>query len=358
MSYYDILEVDRSADQTIIKKAYILLSKKYHPDKLSPEDKVVGEEKFKLIGNAYAILSDEEKRKVYDLYGEKGLENMEHRKTHTDDIKEISVTVALSLEKIYNGTSTNITFQRVSNCTICDGNGTKDKQTHFCNSCKGTGNIRQPINLGFLTQYSNITCTSCYGRGIKNGYEFCHSCFGKIKLTENYTTKIDIPKGSITTKLFGIGHEVKGVGRGNVIVNISQKDHPVFKRSRFGLTTTIEISLAESLCGFKKHLIHLDGRKLAIIMDDIVKDGDVKAIMKEGLTHGDITGDLIITFIVVDNLPLTLRQKQIIYSALTEEELPINTLTGDDEVEVILEDFSDEIFVSNQEHGVQNCPMQ
>lgn len=339
ISYYEVLGVDKDATPQTIKKAYHNLSRKHHPDKLSGADKLLGEEKIKLINEAYGVLSDPQKRQIYDKYGKEGLDEgsmFNHgqmpfsamRKQHI--VPPVETTVQLTLEDIYKGKEVNISFERRNICKHCDRTGTKDKIRHPCSKCKGQGHFIQQIYRGFMFENVPVECGVCKGLGIQSGIELCDQCGGKLYETEKYTLPYNIPAGFCTTneiEISNLGHEIPpemvppNVTRGSVFIIIEEIEHPTFKHcSPIDLFISINISIEEALCGFKRVIKHLDDRNLAIIVTDPINNRDRKVIKHEGMPNignPSSSGNLIIEFIV--NLPnnLTDQQKSTIFSCLT-----------------------------------------
>jgi DnaJ-class molecular chaperone len=368
--YYDLLGVDRNADQSTIKKAYYKLSRQYHPDRLSGKEKEIGEEKIKDINHAYDILSDPEKRKLYDSYGKKGLNNPDifMRRQHQQDIvPPIEVEVKLSTRDIYLGNKIDVTFDRRNLCQDCDGTGCKDKNKHSCVKCNGMGRYKNCVRMGPFIQEQLVICDDCKGKGIDSEAQLCNMCNGNAYVLENHTLKYDIHKGCSTgdkIEISNIGHEIPKFNcRGNVILIVEEINDEIFKRiSATDLFVTIDVSLCESLCGFKKVIEHMDGRKLAIVVTDPIKHTECKIIKNEGMPHKNsetIFGDLIIRFTVSLPNDLDAKQKTTIYSVLSpgkdfkEYEDTINKLE-ENEIYTVLSNDVEKDEHDDNEHGQQN----
>jgi DnaJ-class molecular chaperone len=350
-SYYDILGVAKDANVTTIKKARDKLAMKYHPDRLSGSNKEFGEAKFKEINEAYEVLSNPKKREIYDRLGKKGLEGgmgsdpmadlFNKQQSRHDIVPPIKIPIEISLKDLYLGTSVTKEFERKNICKECNRTGCKDKVRHPCKTCNGVGRSIQHIRRGPLVQQIQVPCSTCNGNGVELGTALCDTCHGLIFISEKYTITQEISPGSYNGKRIeipNIGLEIppelinseqkesKDIKRGSVILIIQELEHPVFKRTDTGdadLAIELKISLAESLCGFKRSIEHLDGRKLAIIETETVHDGELKVIKHEGMpleSNTSLHGNLIVKFVVEFPTSLSKQNKRILYSCLTNGE--------------------------------------
>lgn len=324
-SYYEILEVDKLADHQIIKKAYHNLSRKYHPDKLPNEKKAFGEAKIKEINEAYAVLSYPDKRKLYDKYGKEGLQEVNSGFVPRFRIPTIKVPLKVTLEELYMGKSVTIEFERKNICAECDMTGAKDKKRHKCRKCSGLGKVRQAVQHGPFIQEQIVNCIACKGLRIDPSTEVCPECGGKAYQTEKCKITKEIPPGSDEQIiLHNIGDELPaeirhhGVERGVVVLILEETEHEIFKRcNEADLLIGIELSLEEALCGFKRVIRHLDGRKLAIIETDPIDFGTRKVVQGEGMKlQSGGYGNLIIQFSFKMPTSLSEEQKRTLYSCL------------------------------------------
>ncbi|PKY41156.1 putative molecular chaperone [Rhizophagus irregularis] len=307
-NYYEVLGVETIASEGEIKKAYRKLAMKYHPDK-NPDNEA--SEKFKEISHAYYVLSDPEKRELYDRFGEEGLSggggtNMSaeelfasffsfggmggggpsRQRRGEDIVKPFPVT----LEDLYNGKTTKISLQKDVVCPSCHGKGSKSGATSKCTSCEGRGikvAMRQ-IGPGMI-QRINTVCTSCDGAGEVIKGNKCKKCKGAKTLEEKKKLDIFIEKGMQNNQrivMQGEADQEPGVETGDVILVLKQKPHERFERQDNDLLTEVSISITEALCGFSKVLVkHLDGRGLVINhpAGEVIKPGAVKCIAGEGM---------------------------------------------------------------------------
>ncbi|XP_065727346.1 dnaJ homolog subfamily A member 4 isoform X2 [Phocoena phocoena] len=322
--YYDILGVKPSASPEEIKKAYRKLALKYHPDKNPDEG-----EKFKLISQAYEVLSDPKKRDIYDQGGEQAIKEggsgspsfsspmdifdmffggggrMARERRGKNVVHQLSVT----LEDLYNGVTKKLALQKNVICEKCEGVGGKKGSVEKCPVCKGRGmqiHIQQ-IGPGMVQQIQTV-CIECKGQGERiNPKDRCESCSGAKVIREKKIIEVHVEKGMKDGQkiLFhGEGDQEPELEPGDVIIVLDQKDHSVFQRRGHDLIMKMKIQLSEALCGFKKMIKTLDDRVLIITSKpgEVVKHGDLKCVRNEGMPIYKTPlekGALIIQFLVI-----------------------------------------------------------
>ncbi|KAI1904461.1 hypothetical protein AGOR_G00005880 [Albula goreensis] len=321
--YYDLLGVKPKASLDEIKKAYRKLALKYHPDKNPSEG-----EKFKLISQAYEVLSDPKKRDLYDHGGEQAIKEggmgggdfsspmdifnmffggggrMQRERRGKNVVHQLGVT----LEEVYSGATRKLGLQKNVICEKCDGYGGKKGALEKCSNCKGRGvQIQvQQIGPGMIQQIQSM-CPDCQGQGERfNSKDRCKNCNGHKVERKKKILEVHIDKGmkdgqKIT--FHGEGDQEPGLEPGDVIIVLDQKDHPVFQRQGDNLIMKMEIKLVEALCGFKKTIRTLDDRVLIITSPagQVIKHNDIKCVQGEGMPlHRDPyeRGQLIVQFIV------------------------------------------------------------
>ncbi len=315
-SYYDVLGVSKNASEEEIKKAYRDLAMEYHPDR-NP-DKENAEEKFKKISEAYDVLSDPEKRKIYDRYGKEGLER---RTGHTpggdrsaEDIFEsfsevfgqgsifeeffssggqsrrkrasgpaLRVDETISFSEAAFGTEKEITVRRKETCPECNGQRTADGSSmETCPSCGGQGVISQ--SQGFFSVQR--TCPRCRGEGeiLDNP---CRACGGSgLKKAEKQVT-VQIPQGvedQTRLRVQGEGDLEPGVSRrGDLYVDISVEDHEFFKRRGNDVICEIPLSFSQAALGDEITVPTLEGEETQVKVPAGTQPGTMLRLENEGI---------------------------------------------------------------------------
>ena len=325
-TFYKVLGVEKTATKDEIRKAYRTLIRTKHPDKGGDK------EEFQKIQLAYDTLSDENKRKVYDDYGEEGLkEGMTEEPTSIFDIfngggqkkgrrktKSVLQAMEVSLEDIFVGKEKYLEIKRYRICKKCKGNGSKDPNANTkCTSCNGRGVKMVVQRMGNTILQSQQGCPECRGEGyvIKNE-DKCTACNGQKVTQESKTLKILLDKGAPDGKRYtfeGESDEMPGYDPGDVIIEIRIKKHDKFERTGADLTMTADISLLEALTGFQLLITHLDGRKVLITSKkgEIIKPGMMKTVKECGMPfydHPTRFGNLYIKFNV--KFPKSLKDEQ------------------------------------------------
>ncbi|KAG4305895.1 hypothetical protein PORY_000805 [Pneumocystis oryctolagi] len=324
--YYDILEVQPNAGENDLKKAYRKLALKYHPDK----NPAAGD-KFKEISHAYEVLSDPQKREIYDRYGEEGLlgdgsggmggMNAEdifsqffggsmfgggsnRGSTGPRKGKDLVHPLKVSLEDLYRGKVSKLALQKHVMCPKCDGRGGRDGAVRQCSTCNGTGHKTVTRSLGPMIQRFQTICPDCNGEGehIKEK-DRCKECKGKKTISERKVLSVHIDKGMKEGQKIvfnGEGDQGPNIIPGDVIFVLEQKEHALFKRRDDDLYTVHKIDLLTSLAGGKVFIQHLDDRflEISILPGQCIKPGDIKVIQGYGMPsyrHHDY-GNLYVRF--------------------------------------------------------------
>lgn len=282
--YYKTLGVDKDASQDDIKKAFRKLARKYHPD-LNPGDKT-SEEKFKEINEAYAVLSDVEKRKQYDSAGTtfeqfggfegfRGFGNGESfdfsdifgdilgnrtesalRNTRGQDIL---MGIELTLEEAFSGIARPLTISHTTRCSKCGGSGAESSES--CSVCKGSGHVQTTRGFFRMAQ----PCPECGGSG-RRITSVCKSCSGRGETINTETLTVKIPPGVDTgslVKLKGKGNAGTGRGpAGDLLLEINLKPHPVFTRKGGDIYVQLPVTFGEAVLGAKVEVPTLDGASI------------------------------------------------------------------------------------------------
>lgn len=308
--YYEILGVSKNASQDDLKKAYKKAAIKNHPDKGGDP------EKFKELAQAYEVLSDPEKREIYDQYGEEALKegmgggggghnpfdifesffggnpfggggNRGRRQRRGEDVVH---PLKVSLEDLYLGTSKKLSLTRNVICSKCNGKGSKSGESMKCTGCQGSGmkvSIRQ---LGpSMIQQMQHPCNECKGTGETiSDKDRCPQCKGEKIVPEKKVLEVIVEKGMQNGQKItfpGEADEAPDTVTGDIVFVLQQKEHPKFKRKGDDLFVEHTLALTEALCGFQFVLTHLDGRQLLIKSNpgEVVKPDSFKAINDEGM---------------------------------------------------------------------------
>lgn len=321
--YYDILGVSPTATEGELKKAYRKLALKYHPDK-NPD----AGDKFKEISHAYEILSDPEKRQLYDQYGEEGLNagggmgGMDAEDLFSQLFggfgggrrqpsgprrgKDMVHALKVSLEDLYNGKTSKLALQKHVLCKTCDGRGGKEGSVHKCKTCNGQGIRLITRQMGPMVQQMQQPCGDCNATGeIIDEKGRCTDCHGKKVKVEKKILEVHIDKGmregqKITFS--GEGDQGPNVIPGDIIIMIEEKPHKHFKRVGDDLIYEAQIDLLTALAGGQFAIPHLDDRVLlvSILPGEAIKPDSQKVIPHEGMpaprTHSK--GHLFVKFTV------------------------------------------------------------
>lgn len=308
--YYDLLGVKPGCSADDLKKAYRKLALKFHPDKNPNEG-----ERFKAISQAYEVLSNEEKRRLYDMGGEKAIKeggmggssspmdifdmffNMRGgggRRDHGPRKgKDMHFALAVTLEELYNGSTRKLKVNRKQICDTCKGSGTKTPGVgpETCSGCRGSGMTVRIERLGssFVQQIQTM-CPDCSGSGEKIALkDRCKSCDGAKVVKNSKVLEVHIDKGMQDGQKIcysGEADQDPSYEPGDIVVILEQKDHETFKRvNSINLMLNQKITLTESLCGFQKAVTTLDNRTLmlTVLPGEVIKQGTVKFVVSEGM---------------------------------------------------------------------------
>lgn len=375
--YYDLLGVKPDVSDDLLKKAYKKSAMKYHPDRIQDiSKKSEAEEKFKEISEAYSVLSDKEKRRIYDQIGYEGIKqsgtgsgnagpginpfdifnqmfggvnsspfshmfNGNSSNQNTGPIPKQSPNkiekITITLQDAYIGKNINKIISRNVKCNDCDGSGAKSKADIIkCGGCDGSGYAvsikRTPIGI---IQSSGI-CSQCEGKGktIKQGSQ-CKKCNGNKFNREPKTFMIKIPPGS--------NNDVRMIIKGEsdwhpdylyvgdlliqIVVNENNSD---FQLNGIDLILNKDISLLDSLCGIDFGIRHLDNHIVGIEYKNIIKYNDILRVKNEGMPvlpqeinkyNGKKYGDMIIKFNIIYPENINKNQIDILYKVLPQSRI-------------------------------------
>lgn len=300
---YDLLGVSKSATAQEIKKAFRKKAMKLHPDRAGGDA-----EAFKKVNKAHEVLSDPQKRELYDRYGMEGLENGggggggaadifemfgmggggRRRPTGPRKGESITFPLKVTLAELYNGQQKKLRLTKSKLCGGCDGKGGKG-EPQVCSTCHGRGVrivVRQ-LGPGMLQQLQT-QCNDCSGQGsVVSEEDRCKQCEGRKVTKVKKTLEVHINRGAKHGERIifrGEADEAPGTVPGDVIVVLQQVEDEFFTRRGPDLFIKHELSLNEALTGFAFTIKHLDDRTLVVRSQpgEIVKPGEVKSIADEG----------------------------------------------------------------------------
>lgn len=358
--YYEILGVSRNATKDEIKKAFRTLARKYHPD-ANPENKAEAEAKFKEISEAYEVLSDDEKRRIYDQtghveFGSGGSNFTWQDFSHFNDFSDLGdifnrifggnfgfsgsgsdsffsgfqggqeenldliTNLRVTLEDAFYGTKKTIKYRRNAECEVCHGTGSRDGKLVTCQVCNGTGQQRVVQGQGFFRMVTVTTCKNCQGRG-KVPSDPCQVCHGtgSVPITENL--EITVPRGAqdrLRLRIKGKGQSHFG-RTGDLYVVLNVEDMPNIKRNNDDLYITEEISFPEAALGTDKE-VTLFREKIPLKIPPGTQPGEIIRIKGSGMPHmnGRGSGDLMVEIKVVVPKRLSPSQKELIEKLMDE----------------------------------------
>ncbi len=318
MSYYEILEITQSATKADIKKAYRRMAKKYHPD-ANPDDPEA-EHKFKLCNEAYQVLSDDEKRALYDRYGKAGLEGMAggggggfagfddlgeifeemfgggRRRQNRADMDryalDLGVEISLSFKEAVFGCDKEVHYRYKKACASCNGTGAKNGKLTPCSQCGGKGQVY--MRQGFMT--FSQTCPVCRGEGVIPG-EPCSDCRGQGYVEEDATVTIKIPAGVDSEnrlRVSGKGNVGKRGNRGDLYVTFYVEPDDTFERHGNDLYVEVPVFFTQAILGETITIPSLDG-ELELHLDASTRDQQQYVFRGKGIedVHGHGKGNLI-----------------------------------------------------------------
>ena len=331
--YYEVLGVQKGASKDEIKKGYRKLAVQYHPDK-NPGN-AEAEEKFKEATEAYEILSDEQKRPIYDQYGHAGLDGMggggggySHAYSDFSDLfggggfgdifenlfgggggrrrqpsgqgSSLRYDLEISFKDAIYGTKQEIAFQHNEKCDDCNGTGGQNGSSRkTCPTCNGQGQVRQSAGFFSVAQ----TCHACRGEGtiIDNP---CKKCGGSCVEKKRKKLAVTIPAGVDDGKritISGLGDCGKnGAPNGDLVIIVHVNPHKYFERSRNDLYCAVPISISQAALGADIFITTLDDKKIKMKLPAGTQHGKMLRIKDEGVPFVNSTrkGDLYVKIIV------------------------------------------------------------
>ena len=339
--YYEVLGVERSASQDELKSAFRGLARQFHPDVSEHPD---AEEKFKEINEAYAVLSDNEKRAAYDRYGHSGVNTQGMPDFNNIDLSDIlegifgfggfggmggrrarnaprrgadlSSRVKLTFEEAAFGVEKEIKITRDEKCETCDGSGAKPgTSSKTCPQCNGQGEVRQVHQtlLGSMVQV--VTCQRCNGRGevIETP---CPTCNGRGLERKTVTKMVTIPAGvssGVQIRLAGEGQPgINGGPHGNFYLEIDVQNHPYFRRQGDDILLDLDINITQAVLGDEIRVPTLNG-DMDLRIPSGTQPGKIFRLREQGIPHlrGSGKGDQLVTVSVQIPNRLTAEQREL-----------------------------------------------
>lgn len=324
--YYEVLGVEKSASAADLKNAFRRLARKYHPDRSSEDD---AEERFKEIQEAYAVLSDEQKRSQYDRFGHDGPQgspfggfgggfniNLEDilggdffssffgggsgRRRRSRRGSDILLRHSITLEDVLNGTEQEVVLDLPEACTSCEGTGAEGGDLVTCSACSGQGQVRVRQQVGPFIQESVQACDACSGRGRVSDRP-CVDCDGRGQELQSNTLRFHVPEGAESgtrLRMRGKGEPApQGAGEpGDLFIELEVDPHPWFERNGSDLIMSLPVGYTDLLLGTTVTLDHLDGKPLNIKIPAHSNSGETLEIKKRGLPRqrGGGRGDVVV----------------------------------------------------------------
>lgn len=333
--YYEVLGVNRSADESEIKKAYRKLAMKHHPDRNPGNTK--SEDSFKEAKEAYEVLTDAEKRAAYDHYGHAGVDantrgaggaqgfgdafsdifgdifGGRSGRSNVHRGSDLRYNLEISLEQAARGTETKIRVPTMEACEVCHGDGMKPgSKPKTCATCHGQGQVR--MQQGFFSIQQ--TCPKCMGSG-RIITDPCANCHGAGRLKRHKTLSVKIPAGvddGDRIRLAGEGEAgASGGPSGDLYVVIQMSSHSVFQRDGNDLHCEIPISFSTAALGGDIEVPTLDGYAKIKVSSE-TQTGKIFRLRGKGIkgVRSNTTGDLLCHVVIETPVNLTARQTELL----------------------------------------------
>ena len=346
--YYEVLGVDRGADDATLKKAYRKLAKKYHPD-MNPGDKEA-EAKFKEATEAYGVLSDPDKRRQYDQFGHAAFENGgggagaggfggfdfgggdmgdifgdifgdlfggggSRRRANNGPMKgaNLRAVVHITFEEAVFGCQKELEINLKDTCTTCHGTGAKPGTSpETCSKCNGTGQITYTQQTMFGSVRNVTTCPDCNGTG-KVIKDKCSACRGTGYTSSRKKIQVSVPAGIDNGQCIRIREKgepgVNGGPRGDLLVEVQVTRHPIFQRQDMNIFSTAPITFAQAALGGDVKISTVDGDVLYTVKPGTQTDTKIRLKGKgvPSLRNSNVRGDHYVTLVV--QTPTKLNEK-------------------------------------------------
>ncbi|MFY9269961.1 MAG: molecular chaperone DnaJ [Candidatus Manganitrophaceae bacterium] len=337
--YYEVLGVEKNASEEELKKAYRKMAMKHHPDR-NPGDKRA-EEKFKEANEAYSVLSDSEKRKLYDVYGHAGPAGMGaggfdpsqggfsdifgdimeeffggsgggRSRSRAQQGNDLRYDLTIDFEEAYFGKEAKIKLRRPKACDACKGSGAKGGATKVCPTCAGRGQLRFQQGMFSVSR----TCGECRGGG-RIVTEACPECRGEAYRMRDKTISVKIPPGVETDNRLRVGGEgepgANGGPPGDLYVVLTVREHPQFKRDGDHIVCDLPVSFVTAALGGKAEAPTMKG-PTPIKIPAGTQDGKIFRLKGLGFAsvRGHGIGDELVRIKVQIPTKLTPKQKELL----------------------------------------------
>ena len=352
--FYEVLGVEKGASADEIKRAYRKKAMQFHPDR-NPDDPTA-EAKFKEVGEAYEVLSDDDKRSRYDQYGHAGVDPNFNAGGYGGggfgggfsgfgdfgDIfsdffggggggfgggrssanaprrgENISARIEVTFEEAAFGTEKEVSAPRIENCATCAGTGSADGAVETCDRCRGTGQVRTTQNFMGMTMQSTAACPQCNGKGkvIKTP---CNTCKGKGKVRRNHKVTVKVPAGVDHEQIVPVRGEgnvgYNGGPAGDLMVEINIKRHKIFERDGMNVWCEMPISFTQAALGAEIIVPTLDG-KVKYNIPEGTQTGTVFRLREKGIPdvyNRTRRGDQLVRVVVETPTKLNKEQKELL----------------------------------------------
>ena len=364
--YYEVLGVSKTATDEELKKAYRKLAKQYHPD-ANPDNKEEAEKKFKEVNEAYEVLSDSQKRRMYDQFGHdgpagfgggnpgggyysytgsgfSGFEDFDlgdifstifggsrSSKRNNGPIKgaDLKYSMDITFEEAFLGVEKEINIYREENCKTCSGSGAKPGTSkENCKACNGTGTVRTVQNTILGQMQTSRTCSTCHGTG-KVIKEPCEECRGKGTVRKQAKIKVKIPAGIDSDQsivLRGEGEPgVRGGAKGDLYIVVRIKKHSIFTRKGSNVYCNVPITFTQATLGAELEIPMVNGTKEKYRIPEGTQTGTTFTIKGKGFKNinSSNNGDFIFTVNVQVPKRLSKEQRELLVQlAKTMNEQP------------------------------------
>lgn len=347
--YYEILGIERTATEVEIKSAFRRQAMKYHPDR-NPGDKQA-EEQFKKVNEAFSVLSDPQKKQMYDQYGHEGVNNAgfggfnagnfndfgdifgsmfgdifgggfgaRHAANRAQRGEDLKLDVSLTLEEAFYGKEVPVDYTRLDNCPTCDGTGAAaGSKRKTCATCKGTGTVTYARGFFSMRQ----VCPDCGGKGtvLEKPCPDCHGS-GKKKSKEHITVKVPAGVRTGITLRVSNGGDVgeNGGGFGDLYVEVHVKEHKVFHRAGDDLVLDATITYPQAVLGGSIKVPTIEGKEIEVTIPKGTQFGEVLKMQGNGMPKLGKKGfgDLLVNIKIDVPKKTTSKQKELL-EALAQE---------------------------------------